>query len=162
MWCVNSNTFVAVPHRSQTLFRCVFERFSAIEVLQRRTSVKGWAHMHYTDLSGIHASTLCVSAMLLTEVLHFECGKAIKIRNGIVFDFHSRLPHLVLYPNKWRTTMQYTISWELIVTHDPCRAYTSSPWVFTLRHFNQIVYSSHLNEVINNTTARKVTTVDIK
>ena len=40
--------------------------------------------------------TQCIWAPPITEVLRFECGNAIEIRNEIKFNFYSGLPHLCL------------------------------------------------------------------
>ena len=37
-----------------------FDRATAFKALQHRTSVKGRAHTHYVDLSGIHAYICCM------------------------------------------------------------------------------------------------------
>ena len=52
MW----QSWVEIKHYSVAYF----DRVTAFKVLQPGTSVKGGAHMHYVDLSGIHASSLRV------------------------------------------------------------------------------------------------------
>ena len=48
-----------------------FDRIAAFEVPYHWTSVKGGAHMHFVDSSDIHASTLHVRALPLTEVQRY-------------------------------------------------------------------------------------------
>ena len=68
----------------------VYFDIAAFKTLKRKTSIKGGTHMHYIDLSGIHA----LWALPLTEVLHysFERSNAVKLHNGM-FDFYLGLPH---------------------------------------------------------------------
>ena len=56
------------------------------------------AHTCYIDLSGIHVSTLCVSAPPLqgSALQCFERGNVVKLRYGIMFDFCLGLPHMPL------------------------------------------------------------------
>ena len=58
------SVYVAIPGRNRTLFHCIFRPC--------RTCIKGEAHKHYEDLSGIHASSLCVWAPPLMEVLRYK------------------------------------------------------------------------------------------
>ena len=58
------SVYVAIPGRNRTLFHCIFQPC--------RTCIKGEAHKHYVDLSGIHASSLCVWAPPLMEVLRYK------------------------------------------------------------------------------------------
>ena len=60
-----------------------FDSVTTIKALQHRTSFKGGAHTQCIDLSGIHASLLCISAPPLTEVLpHMVVCLYIKIIVG--------------------------------------------------------------------------------
>ena len=47
---------VEIEHYSIVYFNCA----GAFQVLKRTTSIKGRAHTCYVDLSGIHASSLCI------------------------------------------------------------------------------------------------------
>ena len=71
-------TCVAVLGGNQTLFCSIFITF---EMLQHRNLIEGRAHMHYVDLSGVHASMLCISpALNRSNVLqHFERDNTIEI-----------------------------------------------------------------------------------
>ena len=63
-------------------------------MLQHRNFTEGRAHMHYVDLSNVHASMLCISPALnrSTVLQHFEHDNTIEIRNGVVIDFYPGLP----------------------------------------------------------------------
>ena len=61
-----------------------------------RTSAEGGAHMHLVHLY-VNTYTRMSSALNRRSALEwFECGNAIEIRNGIMFDFYPGLPHLYL------------------------------------------------------------------
>ena len=61
-----------------------------------RWTVKGGAHMHFVDSLDIHASTKHIWALPLTEaaIRRFKHSNAIKIRNGMTFDFYTGLPQI--------------------------------------------------------------------
>ena len=69
------HTYVAVPVRNRTLSHCIFQPCYRIQsaVVQNFRTGRLICTM-YIDLSGIRASSLCVWAPPLMEVLHLQCN----------------------------------------------------------------------------------------
>ena len=64
--------------------------------------------MHSVDASDVDAFTqrVCMSPTLngSSEIQHFECSDAIEISIGLIFDFYTGLPHvLVKVTRKFQT-----------------------------------------------------------
>ena len=88
--------YVAVPRRIWTLFWLPCSKRCSAELPLR----VGLIHHMYTYPS-IHASSLHVHCMSPTfngsfVLQHFECGNAVELCNGIMFDFYPGLPHMVV------------------------------------------------------------------
>ena len=67
------------------------------EALNRRTFIKGGAHMHWVNswiLTTFTQRRMSPTLNGSSVLQHFKCGNAIKIRNGIMFDFYQGLPHI--------------------------------------------------------------------
>ena len=51
--------------------------------------------MHFVDSLDIHASTKSMSLSGSSPIRRFEGNDAIKIRDGITFEFYTGLPHIL-------------------------------------------------------------------
>ena len=51
----------------------------------------------------MHLACMILTRNRSSVVQHFESGNAIEIRNGIMFDFYSGLPHIQNKVNIWLT-----------------------------------------------------------
>ena len=81
----HSNTCTVVRKGYIYMYICgspgwYFNRLIMFEMLKQ----KGQVYMHYVDLSGVHASTLCMSLALnrSSALQHFDCNDTIKMCNG--------------------------------------------------------------------------------
>ena len=88
---------VAVPGRNRTLFRCVFRSHYRIWSAVTQLFRYGWSLyvlcklMNTWHIYTVHMNPTPNSRYTLQ---HFECGNAMEICNGIMFDFHLGLPHV--------------------------------------------------------------------
>ena len=75
-----------------------FEHIAAFEALYRLTFIKGGGtHTRVIDLLDIHVSTKLVWSPTFNKssaIWHFKCSHAIKICDGITFDFYTGLRHI--------------------------------------------------------------------
>ena len=79
-----------------------------------RTSAEGGAHMHLVHLY-VNTYTRMSSALNRRSALEwFECGNAIEIRNGIMFDFYPGLPHMYSWFHKPGVHIVVTVKVEWI------------------------------------------------
>ena len=75
-----------------------FDRVTAFKALYLRTSVKGGAQTRCIIASIVAAFTQHVLNPALnrsSEIQRFERSDAIEIRNGIISDFYTGLPHII-------------------------------------------------------------------
>ena len=91
------NKLVAVTGRNRTLFSCIFWSHCCVRSALALNFCKGWAHMRCVNVVSVDEFTQHVWAPPLTEISRerFKHSNASKIRNGIMFDFYPRLPHLL-------------------------------------------------------------------
>ena len=89
---------VAVPGRNRTLFCCTFWSHYHVWSAVIQNFYYGWGSyllcklMNTWHIYTVHTSTHNKSSALQ----HFEHSNAIKIHNGIMFDFYPGLPHVIL------------------------------------------------------------------
>ena len=91
-------------HMNWTLFHCVFRPCS-----KRRGTVfllrAGFIYGLYRLTWYSCIFTACIWALPLAEVLHYSTLNAVKLHNGIMFDFYSQLPC-----RKWSFSLNPVIS----------------------------------------------------
>ena len=103
---VHKVQYVAVPSRNRTFFSLhISIALLHLEVLQHGTSIKGGAHTYVLGklMNTYHIYTAHMSPTLNGSFALecFERGNAIKIRNGMMFNFYPGLPHMHNYMQYW-------------------------------------------------------------
>ena len=76
--------------------RVEIEQYSVPYLIGHSISITGGGNARCVNSWILDTFTQCIWAPPITEVLRFECGNAIEIRNEIKFNFYSGLPHLCL------------------------------------------------------------------
>ena len=74
-----------------------FDRITTFKAPYLRTSVKGRgsnARHNCVDSCRIHTARLSPALNGSSEIRRFERSDAIEIRNGIIFNFYTGLPHM--------------------------------------------------------------------
>ena len=94
--------YVAVPGRNRRLFRCVFQSTYRVWSALAQNFRLGWGSYTLCE----HGKYSWVYPALMSSALNrssalecFECGNAMEIRNGIMFDFYLGLPRM--YSQNW-------------------------------------------------------------
>ena len=91
------DTYVAVPDRNQILVHRVFrahQRVQRATALSFRSGRGSYALRGRIRYSCIYIARMSPTLSGSSALQHVKLGDALKIRNGIIFDFYSGLPHM--------------------------------------------------------------------
>ena len=101
-------SYVAVLCRNRTLFRHVFRLHRCLcstVSLNFRYGQGSYALHRFIRYSYIYEARMSPTLNGSSAIRCFKHSDAIKIRDGITFDFYTGLPHVLLYLSMWRVIL---------------------------------------------------------
>ena len=99
--------YLAVPDRNRISFRCVFRAHHRVRGAIALSFCLRWGS--YVLRGRIRYSCIYIARMSPTlsgssALQHVKLGDALEIRNGIIFNFYSGLPHMYIITPNWDWT----------------------------------------------------------